>query len=155
MVHNSLLAGYKRHEFFRTCYYLGSHVRRIRLTFKNLRVNIIDTVFFTVTCFERALCLFGHVLPFSATFLACPTFCCIIFGALRHVDLNSIISLVPPVYHLIVMGYAALPFSWSHSVCAQSGCLSVSIFGLHCFVACGMYISLFWHCHYRSPVLES
>jgi hypothetical protein len=45
---------------------------------ENLRVNIIDTVFFTVTCVERALCLFWHVLPFSATFFACATCCCIL-----------------------------------------------------------------------------
>ncbi len=57
---------YMRHEFYKTCYFFGMHVRRIRLIPKNLRVNIIDTVFFTVTCFVREVCLFWHVLPLSA-----------------------------------------------------------------------------------------
>ena len=70
--------GYKRHEFITTCYiFFGSHVRRIRLISKNLRVNIIDTVFFAVTCFYRALGFFLHVLPLPASFLAFATFCCI------------------------------------------------------------------------------
>ena len=82
---------YMRHEFYKTCYLFVMHVRRIRLIPQIIRVNFIDTVFFTVTCFVLEVCLFGHVLPFfsghcvfflhvqpfPATFLACATFCCI------------------------------------------------------------------------------
>ena len=46
------------------CYLFGMHVRRIRLIPKIIRVNFIDTVLFTVTCFVLEVCLFGHVLPF-------------------------------------------------------------------------------------------
>jgi hypothetical protein len=55
---------YSRHEFYNTCYFFGMHVRRIRLIPKIIRVNFIDTVFFTVTCFVLEVCLFWHVLPF-------------------------------------------------------------------------------------------
>ena len=55
---------YLRHEFYKTCYFFGMHVRRIRLIPKIIRVNFIDTVFFTVTCFVLEVCLFWHVLPF-------------------------------------------------------------------------------------------
>jgi hypothetical protein len=54
------------------------HVRGIRLISKNLRANIIDTVFFTVTCFVLEVCLFWHVLPFFSGH--CVFFCmCYLF----------------------------------------------------------------------------
>ena len=79
--------GSKRHAFFITYFFWGSHVRRIRLIAKNLRVNIIDTVFFTVTCFVREVCLFWHVLPLSAhsTFFFGEVFVVYIFVGPGHV----------------------------------------------------------------------
>ncbi len=69
---------YMRHEFYKTCYFFGMHVRRIRLNPKIIRVNFIDTVFFTVTCFVLEVCLFWHVLPFFSGH--CVFFCmCYLF----------------------------------------------------------------------------
>ncbi len=94
------------HEFFKTCYFFGRHVRCIRLIPKKLRVNIIDKVFFTVTCFVRELCLFWHVLPFSAHvtlfmekyFL--PALCC----GLRHVHLTVLALSLPESCPRIMSG---------------------------------------------------